>query len=245
MTLRSLRTLAIGLAPVALSACLAIEPATGSPTPTAPVVGVDLGGSGRLPQIGGLAGEGEGYGRTEPNPNPIATSSMPGTSHGSMGGMRMDHSSMAGMSHGSMGSMPMDHGSMPGMSHGSKPMQMDHGSMPGMSHRSRGKTAAAQASSEMARGAKGDSTQMAHEGHAHVQGTAKVNSVDAAAHKVNLSHDPIPKIGWPSMTMDFAVAPSVDLNSVQPGTSIKFDMEQGQGGMYVIQSIAPVGGGRK
>jgi len=46
------------------------------------------------------------------------------------------------------------------------------------------------------------------------------------------------------MTMDFAVAPSVDLHAVQPGTRINFTIEQGDGGMYVIQSIKPAGGGR-
>ena len=91
----------------------------------------------------------------------------------------------------------------------------------------------------------GRNVQMAHSGHAHVEGTGTVNSVDAAAKKINVTHAPIPKIGWPTMTMDFAVAPSVDLSAVQPGTRIKFQMEQGQGGMYVIQSIAPAGGGRK
>ena len=86
--------------------------------------------------------------------------------------------------------------------------------------------------------------QMAHEGHAHVQGTGTVNAVDVSNRKVNVTHAPIPKIGWPTMTMDFGVAPSVDLNGVKSGTRIKFDMEQGGDGMYVIQSIMPAGGGR-
>ncbi len=84
--------------------------------------------------------------------------------------------------------------------------------------------------------------QMAHSGHAHAQGTGTVNSVDADAHKLNVSHSAIPTIGWPAMTMDFAVAPSVDLRVVKPGTLIKFTIEQGEGGMYVIQSITPSGG---
>ena len=46
------------------------------------------------------------------------------------------------------------------------------------------------------------------------------------------------------MTMDFAVAPAVDLGALTPGTRVNFQMEQGQGGMYVIQSITPAGGGR-
>ena len=92
--------------------------------------------------------------------------------------------------------------------------------------------------------APGNETQMAHAGQTRIQGTGTVNSVDITGHKVNVSHGPIPTIGWPAMTMDFAVAPSVDLHGVQPGSRINFTMEQGSDGMYVIQSIAPAGGGR-
>jgi Cu/Ag efflux protein CusF len=86
---------------------------------------------------------------------------------------------------------------------------------------------------------------MAHSGHAHAQGTGTVNSVDVAAHRVNVSHGPIPAIGFPSMTMDFAVAPSVDLQAVKPGIRVNFTIEKGEGGMYVIQSIAPASGSRR
>ena len=79
MALHPLRVIAIGLLPVGLNACVEIQASTGSPTPTAPVLGVDLGGSGRVPQIAGLTGKGEGYGRTEPNPSPIPHGSMPGS----------------------------------------------------------------------------------------------------------------------------------------------------------------------
>jgi Cu(I)/Ag(I) efflux system protein CusF len=48
--------------------------------------------------------------------------------------------------------------------------------------------------------------QMAHAGHNDAHGTGTVNSVDPAQHKVNLSHNPIPEIGWPAMTMEFPVA---------------------------------------
>src|SRR5258708_8340088 len=99
--------------------------------------------------------------------------------------------------------------------------EMDHDAMPGMRH------------------APGRNMQMAHSGHTHAQGTGTVNSIDAAAHKVNISHGPISMIGLPDMTMDFAVAPSVDLRTVKPGNRVNFTIEQGEGGMYVIQSIKP------
>jgi len=99
----------------------------------------------------------------------------------------------------------------------------------------RGRPRAASASGEM---------QMAHEGHTHGQGTGTVNSVDASGHKINLTHGPIPALGWPGMTMDFAVAPAVDLRTLKPGTRVNFTIEQGDGGNYEIQSVKPAGGGR-
>jgi len=86
--------------------------------------------------------------------------------------------------------------------------------------------------------------QMAHVGQKDAHGTGTVNSVDPAQHKVNLSHNPIPEIGWPAMTMEFPVAASIDLRSIKPGTRVNFTIEQGHGGMYEIKAIAPAGGGR-
>ena len=99
---------------------------------------------------------------------------------------------------------------------------MDHGTPPGPA-------AAAPAAPRVAQAAQ-------------VQGTGTVNSVDAAGHKVNLNHNAIPAIGWPAMTMDFAVAHAVDLRSLKPGTRVTFTMHRGGDGMYVIQSITAAGG---
>ena len=85
--------------------------------------------------------------------------------------------------------------------------------------------------------------EIAHNGHNDVHGTGVVKAVDVAAHKITLSHQPISQIGWPAMVMEFAVAPAVDLSTLKPESRIDFSMEQGQGGMYVIQSITPAGGG--
>jgi Cu/Ag efflux protein CusF len=83
--------------------------------------------------------------------------------------------------------------------------------------------------------------QVAHDGHNDVHASGTVNKIDPASHKVNLTHQPIPKIGWPTMTMDFDVAPAVNLGAIKPGVQVDFSMEQGKDGMYVIQSIAPRG----
>lgn len=51
----------------------------------------------------------------------------------------------------------------------------------------------------------------------------------------------IPSIGWPAMTMEFAVAPAIDLHAIKPGAHVNFRMQQG-GGVYVIQSVTPAEG---
>lgn len=128
------------------------------------------------------------------------------------------------MAHASMGAMaegkPMGKASALKVDHSA----MDHHSMQGMSD------------------SKGASAQVAQA--AHVQGTGTVNSVDPSGHKINLSHGAIPAIGWPAMTMDFSVAPSVDLRALKPGTPVNFMMERGSDGMYVVHSITPAGGGQ-
>jgi Cu/Ag efflux protein CusF len=89
-----------------------------------------------------------------------------------------------------------------------------------------------------------DEMQMAHAGHNDAHGTGTVNSIDPTQHKINLSHQAIPDIGWPAMTMEFPVAASVDLKAIKPGTRVNFMIEQSQGGMYEIKAISPAGGGQ-
>jgi plastocyanin len=57
------------------------------------------------------------------------------------------------------------------------------------------------------------------------QGTGQVTSVDAAAHTINISHDPIKALGWPKMKMQFNVAPEVDLSSLKAGDKVTFKLK--------------------
>lgn len=70
-------------------------------------------------------------------------------------------------------------------------------------------------------------------------GTGTVNSIDLRAGKVNLTHGPIPGLGWPGMTMDF-VADKKALATLKPGQSVAFEVAE-RNGRYVITRIAPVG----
>jgi len=69
-------------------------------------------------------------------------------------------------------------------------------------------------------------------------GTGTVKKVDPAKHTVNLSHGPIPAINWPAMTMDFPVAPEVNLGSVKAGQSVEFTLAK-VGSNYTVTSIKP------
>jgi len=81
--------------------------------------------------------------------------------------------------------------------------------------------------------------QLVHQGHDHVHGTGTVNSIDEAGHKVNLSHGPIAQVGWPAMTMDFAVAPEVDLKTITPGMKVDFTLDKGADGIFQVESLTP------
>jgi len=86
--------------------------------------------------------------------------------------------------------------------------------------------------------------QLVHQGHDHVHAIGTVNSIDAAGRKVTLSHGPIPQVGWPAMTMDFAVAPGVDLKAITPGMRVAFTLEKGENGLFQVESLTPAADGK-
>lgn len=62
----------------------------------------------------------------------------------------------------------------------------------------------------------------------NAQGTGVVAGIDAAGGTVTLKHDPIPALGWPSMTMDFKAPPAV-IAKLKVGQKIAFDVNEGYG----------------
>jgi Cu(I)/Ag(I) efflux system membrane fusion protein len=64
-----------------------------------------------------------------------------------------------------------------------------------------------------------------------------VKAVDREGRVINLAHEPVEELGWPSMTMDFGVAAEVDLEAIEPGQGIHFTMRKGADGRYVIDGI--------
>lgn len=56
--------------------------------------------------------------------------------------------------------------------------------------------------------------------------------------KINLSHEPIDALGWPSMTMDFKLAEGVSTKNLKPGMAVEFDLME-KNDVYIIESIRP------
>jgi Cu/Ag efflux protein CusF len=71
-------------------------------------------------------------------------------------------------------------------------------------------------------------------------GRGLVNRVDVAAGVVNINHEPIPALKWPSMSMDFKVANKQSLAAVKPGQTVTFGLVKDAKLGYLISHIEPV-----
>ncbi|MBI3479090.1 MAG: copper-binding protein [Nitrosomonadales bacterium] len=71
-------------------------------------------------------------------------------------------------------------------------------------------------------------------------GKGKVNSVDAKAGKLNITHEPIASLDWPGMTMDFEVQDKTVLAKLKAGQKIEFKLNEVRKGKYVISEITAV-----
>lgn len=74
------------------------------------------------------------------------------------------------------------------------------------------------------------------EGAVHTK--ARVNSIgDGTA---NVSHEPIPEIGWPAMTMDLALLPDAQMmGEIAAGDAVTLMLIKGDDGMYAIGAMMP------
>jgi len=68
---------------------------------------------------------------------------------------------------------------------------------------------------------------------------AVINKINAAKGSVNVTHDPIPALKWPSMTMDLPVTKRVDLSKLKAGASVILSLKQGRDKQYRIAEITP------
>lgn len=68
---------------------------------------------------------------------------------------------------------------------------------------------------------------------------ATVNAVDAAARTVNVTHGPIPVLGWPAMTMDFGLADGIDPAAFAVGGEVSIGIGRDAAGAYVVVTATP------
>ena len=72
------------------------------------------------------------------------------------------------------------------------------------------------------------------EGSVHTMAT--INSFGEGT--VNVSHDPIPAIGWPAMTMDMPLADDAQMmGDPDVGDSVVMMLSKGEDGMYAVQAL--------
>tara|TARA_R110000868_G_scaffold411035_1_gene701457 strand:- start:30065 stop:30598 length:534 start_codon:yes stop_codon:yes gene_type:complete len=68
-------------------------------------------------------------------------------------------------------------------------------------------------------------------------GTGVVHSISHMNRTVNLTHEPIPMLKWPAMTMDLAVSDDVKLKEIEINKEIKFHIQLGDDKIFRITKI--------
>lgn len=71
-------------------------------------------------------------------------------------------------------------------------------------------------------------------------GSGKVNKINNEAGLINISHEEIPALKWPAMTMDIKVADRKILSGVKPGQLVSFGLIKDPKAGYVISHIETV-----
>lgn len=86
-----------------------------------------------------------------------------------------------------------------------------------------------------------------HSGHGQMEvkpgteasGSGVVNSVDADKGMINLTHEPMPDLGWPTMTMDLPVTKHVVLGGIKAGDKVDFKIKLGRDKKYRVIEMLP------
>lgn len=67
-----------------------------------------------------------------------------------------------------------------------------------------------------------------------------VNSIDLRGGKINMTHGPVESLGWPGMTMDFAVKDKAILKGINPGQKVVFEVVKEGPGKFYVNRITPL-----
>lgn len=71
-----------------------------------------------------------------------------------------------------------------------------------------------------------------------ISSVGRITELDAEDASITLDHDPIPELGWPTMTMGFALADSLDTSDLAPEQTIRFHFRETPEG-YLVERIEP------
>ncbi|MBI5889096.1 MAG: copper-binding protein [Nitrosomonadales bacterium] len=81
------------------------------------------------------------------------------------------------------------------------------------------------------------SSQQAPQTATHV-GVGVLKAINAKDAKVQIAHEPIAALGWPSMTMWFVLRDPVP-QGLKAGDAVRFELMQGERKQWVIVNISP------
>ena len=70
-------------------------------------------------------------------------------------------------------------------------------------------------------------------------GVGVVNTIDADKKKIHITHEPMPSLNWPKMTMELPVTKRVDLGGVKVGDKVDFTLKLGRDKQYRVIDMAP------
>lgn len=68
----------------------------------------------------------------------------------------------------------------------------------------------------------------------------QIKAIDLTAGSITVTHEPIPALKWPAMTMDFSVPDKKALEQARTGQKIEFDFSDKGNGSFVVTAIRPM-----
>ncbi len=66
---------------------------------------------------------------------------------------------------------------------------------------------------------------------------AMLNAISPDGDNVNVTHGPIPDIGWPAMTMDLGLGPDAEIGTLGPDDPVMMTLDRDEQGMYRIREL--------
>ncbi len=76
------------------------------------------------------------------------------------------------------------------------------------------------------------------------QAEGTLTAIDAAAGTVSISHGPVASLGWPAMSMDFALANPALAGTLKPNAPVAFEFVERKPGEWVIYKLEAKGAAR-